>query len=127
MSNETIKMVHGKPQSQTRMGTAGTILQGVDMRTHGGRRFKELCADLVHHLHGVPSPPQTQIIRRAAALAVWCESAEIAQAQTGELDIASYTTASNTLRRLLTDLGLTSTAVDITPALSDYINGGDGQ
>jgi hypothetical protein len=124
MSNETSKMVNGKPQSQTRMGTAGTILQGVDMRTHGGRRFKELCADLVHHLHGNPSPPQTQIIRRAAALAVWCEAAEVAQAQTGELDIASYTTAANALRRLLADIGLTSTALDVTPALSDYINGG---
>jgi hypothetical protein len=26
-----------KPQGATRMGTQGTILQGVDMRTHGGR------------------------------------------------------------------------------------------
>jgi len=127
MTNETSKMRKPSPYASTRMGTAGTILAGVDMRTHGGRRFKELCADLVHHLHGIPSPPQTQIIRRAAALAVWCEAAEVAQAQTGELDIASYTTASNTLRRLLTDLGLTNTAVDITPALSDYINGGDGK
>jgi len=57
-----------KPQGATRMGTQGTILQGVDMRTHGGRRFKELCADLVAHLCDDPTAPQFAIIRRAAAL-----------------------------------------------------------
>jgi hypothetical protein len=124
MSKETSKMVKGKPQSQTRMGTAGTILQGVDMRTHGGRRFKELCADLVHHLGATPSAPQLQIIRRSAALAVWCEAQEVEQASTGQLDVGQYTTAANTLRRLLHDLGLHQHQLDVTPALSDYINGG---
>ncbi len=110
-----------KPQGATRMGTQGTILQGVDMRTHGGRRFKELCADLVDHLCDSPTAPQLAIIRRAAALAVWCEQAEAEQAQGGDFDVASYTTAANTMRRLLSDLGLERRARDITPDLQSYI------
>lgn len=105
------------------MGTQGTILQGVDMRTHGGRRFKELCADLIDHLCDSPTAPQLAIIRRAAALAVWCEQAEAEQAQGGDLDVGAYTTAANTMRRLLTDLGLDRKARDVTPTLQSYIAG----
>lgn len=123
MSKTSPKIAQPKPQGATRIGTQGTILQGVDMRTNGGRRFKELCADLVHHLCDDATAPQLAIIRRAAALAVWCEQAEAGQARGDDLDIAAYSTASNTLRRLLTDLGLDRKARDITPSLSDYIAG----
>lgn len=112
-----------KPQGATRIGTQGTILQGVDMRTHGGRRFKELCADLADHLCDSPTAPQLAIIRRAAALAVWCEQAEADQAQGGDFDVASYTTAANTMRRLLSDLGLERKSRDVTPDLQSYIRG----
>ncbi len=76
------------------------------MRTSGGLRFKEICADLVDHLGDEATAPQFAIIRRAAALGVWCEQAETAQAQGEDLDVAAYTTATNTMRRLLADLGL---------------------
>ena len=109
-----------KPQGATRIGTQGTILQGVDMRTHGGRRFKELCADLIDHLCESPTAPQLAIIRRAAALAVWCEQAEAEQAQGGDFDVASYTTAANTMRRLLAALGLERRTKDIPPDLHSY-------
>jgi hypothetical protein len=114
------QMTRPKPQGATRIGTQGTILVGVDMRTHGGRRFKELCADLVDHLGDDPTAPQVALIRRAAALAVWCEQAESDQAQGGDFDVASYTTCANTLRRLLADLGLERRAKDVT-SLADYI------
>lgn len=111
-----------KPQGATRIGTQGTILQGVDMRTHGGRRFKELCADLVDHLCDSPTAPQLAIIRRAAALSAWCEQMEAAQAAGGDFDVAQYTTAANTMRRLLADLGLERRARDVTPPdLATYL------
>ncbi|HDR28856.1 hypothetical protein [Rhodovulum sp.] len=91
------------------------------MRTHGGRRFKELCADLMDHLAGDATAPQFAIIRRAAALAVWCEQAEADQALGKDLDVAAYTTATNALRRLLSDLGLERKARDVTPDLQAYI------
>jgi hypothetical protein len=110
-----------KPQAATRMGTQGTILAGVDMRTHGARRFRELVADLVHHLDGDPTPPQIALVRRAAALSVWCEAQEAAQAAGGDLDSAAYSSAANTLRRLLSDLGIERRARDVTPSLADYL------
>lgn len=112
-----------KPQGATRMGTVGTILHGVDMRTHGGRRFKELVADLVHHLDGDPTAPQLAIIRRAAALCVWCEAQEASQASGGDLDVAAYSSAANTVRRLMADLGYEHRLRDVTPSLADYIAG----
>lgn len=112
-----------KPQGATRIGTQGTILAGVDMRTSGGRRFKELCADLVDHLAGDVTAPQLAIIRRAAALSVWCEEQEAVQASGGEFDVERFNGATNTLRRLLADLGLERKARDVTPDLQTYIRG----
>lgn len=123
MTRTSRHIAQPKPQGATRLGTGGTVLAGVDMRTNGGRRFKELCADLVHHLGDDPTAPQQAIIRRAAALAVWCEQAETAQAQGQDLDIGAYSTASNTLRRLLTDLGLERCSRDVTPSLAEFIAG----
>ena len=121
MTQTSPQMTRPKPQGATRIGTQGTILQGVDMRTHGGRRFKELCADLVDHLCADPTAPQLALIRRVAALSVWCEQAEAGQAQGADLDVAAYTTATNAQRRLLADLGLERRARDVTPDLPTYL------
>ena len=37
------------------------------------------------------------------------------------MDVQTYTTAVNALRRLLCDLGLERVARDVTPPLSDYL------
>lgn len=112
-----------KMQARTRIGTGGAMLAGVDGRTHGGRRFKELCADMVHHLGGEATAPQEAIIRRAAALSIWCEDQERALASGGDdFDVGAFTTAANTLRRLLSDLGLERRMKDVTPSLHEYIN-----
>jgi hypothetical protein len=123
MAHDSPPIARPSPNAATRLGTGGTVLAGVDMRTSGGRRFKELCADLVLHLANDPTAPQLAIIRRAAALAVWCEGQEAAQASGGDFDVASFTTAANTLRRLLSDLGLERRMRDVTPSLSDFLAG----
>ncbi len=47
---------------------------------------------------------------------------EEARLATGEvLDVQTYTTAVNALRRLLGDLGLERVARDVTPPLADYL------
>ena len=53
-----------------------------------------------------PTEAQGIIARRAATLAVWCEQAELGLARGEKLDIGEHATATNTLRRLLLDLGL---------------------
>jgi hypothetical protein len=59
-------------------------------------------------------------------LQVWCEDAEAAYAATGQMDIAQFTTATNALRRLLSDIGLERRARDVTPDLRTYLAGKTG-
>lgn len=63
---------------------------------------------------------KTAILCRAAALIAWLEAQEAAFAGDGKLDIAAYTTATNTLRRLLADIGLERSARNLTPTLAEY-------
>jgi hypothetical protein len=65
------------------------------------------------------------VIRRATTLAVWCEQAEADAAGGKPLNIGEYTTATNTLRRLLLDLGLERRMRDITPSIDSYIAKGN--
>ena len=65
---------------------------------------------------------KTIIARRAATLAVWCEDAESSMARGEDIDISEFTTATNALRRLLSDLGLERKARDITPTLDRYLS-----
>lgn len=108
------------PPSTTRsaIGNGSRLwIDGVDGRSAEARRFRDVLGNLVEHLGGTDwaSEPQKHLARRAAALIVSCERAELALAVGGEFDIQSYSTASNTLRRLLNDLGLKRHARDVTP------------
>lgn len=86
------------------------------------RRYKEILAQLVADMGGDPSEAKSIIARRASTLAVWCEQAEADMANGEDLDVATFTTAANALRRLLTDIGLERQARDITPTLRDYVS-----
>jgi hypothetical protein len=66
---------------------------------------------------------QHLIARRAATLAVWCEQEEAVLAGGGKFNIGEYTTAANSLRRLLADLGLERRMKDITPSVDAYLRG----
>jgi hypothetical protein len=112
------------PNARSRVGTGKTLfLEGVDGRSLVARRYREIFAQIVSDIGGDPSEAQTQIARRAAALAVWAENAEARLAAGSDLDIGAFTTAANTLRRLLADLGLERRAKDITPDLRSYLEG----
>ena len=52
---------------------------------------------------------------------MWCEQAEAEAAAGQPLNIGEYATATNTLRRLLQDIGLERRMRDITPNISDYL------
>jgi hypothetical protein len=117
-----------KPSSTTRSAVAnGTrlFIDSVDGRSAEARRFRDVLGDLVEHLGGETwiSEPQRHLARRASALIVSCERAEVSLAKGGEFDVGEYTTAANTLRRLLADLGLERKARDITPTIDSYLAG----
>jgi hypothetical protein len=116
-----------RPQSngsaaRTRYGKVRLrTLSDIDARTAAYRRFKELVASYTSDLGGNPTTGQQAIIQRAVSLQVWCEDAEAAYAATGEMGIAQFTTATNALRRLLSDIGLERRARDVTPSVADYV------
>jgi len=119
--NDRRKIEAPKKQFRSRMGTGATILDGLDMRTGGGRRYKEIYTELALHVGGKPNAVEEAILRRAAALCVWCETQEVELARRNDFDVGAFTTAANTLRRLLADLGLNPNAKDITPDIAEYM------
>lgn len=113
--------------ARTRVANGKALfIDNIDERSVIARRFRELLAQIGTDLGGDLTEAQTQIARRACALAVWCESCEAQLAAGAELDIAAFTTAANSLRRLLADLGLERRARDITPSLAEYLRSRHG-
>ena|SRR5215469_1257860 len=112
------------PTQRTRIGNRKQLFlteEQVDERSAPARRFKEVFAQIVTDIGGDPTEAQIQIARRAAALAVWAEASEAELAKGSAIDISAFTTASNSLRRLLCDLGLERRAKDVTPTLDQYL------
>lgn len=108
---------HGRHTTKTRAGKLRIpSLKDLDGRTAAAQRFRELVRDYSLDLGGDPSTAQEAIIHRAVSIQVWCEAEEAQYATTGKLDIGTFTTASNALRRLLSDIGLERQSKDITPA-----------
>jgi hypothetical protein len=101
--------------------SGGCRYVGVDGRSVLARRYRDILAQLVSDMGGDPSEAQSIIARRAATLAVWAEQAEAAMAAGGDLNIQEFTTAVNSLRRLLSDIGLERRAREIVPTLSQYL------
>lgn len=109
------------PQFSTRRGTGAVVLAGVDGRSLMARRFREITAGIEADLGGDLTEAQRHLLARAATLACWCEEREADLANGAEFDAAQYSAVSNTLRRLLSDLGLQRVARDVTPDLATYL------
>jgi hypothetical protein len=110
-----------KPQARSRVSNGSAVLEGVDGRSTAARRYRDVLEELIRDMGGDPSGAQSAIARRAAALCVVCEQAEAEMIAGGVLDLGEFTTAANSLRRLLSDLGLERRAKDITPSLASYL------
>ena len=113
-------IVNGTPFLVTRSG------KQVDRRTHAGRRFEALIYALVSDLGGPQntSVAEMELVRRAAAIAVDLAFAEAQAINNNEpLDPHIYHTMADTQRRILQALGLRRRARDVTPRLSDILEG----
>jgi hypothetical protein len=91
------------------------LLENADGRDGLPRRYRDIVAELVRHLGGNPTEPEIIIVRRVATMALWCEQQEQRMAAGDPIDMASFTTACNSLRRLLADLGLDRRLQDVSP------------
>ena len=95
-----------KSQGRTRQGNGVAIFPPgtADGRSGGAKRFKEILAELLADIGGRPSERQLQLARRAATLSILAENLE-AQLATGiAIDPVEFSTITNTLQRLLSDL-----------------------
>lgn len=110
-----------KTAFSTRQGNGSALLPGVDGRSTMARRYRELVGTMTDDLGGDLPAAKQAIVNRAATLIAWAEQAEAEFARTGEMDVATFTTAVNSLRRLLSDIGLDRQAKDVTPTLSEYL------
>ena len=118
MTTRSSTLVQTKPEFST--GITPGKLPNVDGRTWPARRYRELVANMSSDLGGEVSTCKAAIVCRAASLMTWCEQQEAEHANSGKLDIQVYTTAVNSLRRLLADLGLERVARDV-PDLQTWI------
>lgn len=99
-----------KKQANSRIGNNNALLDGVDGRTKGARRYRELLTRLsielaVKNAKAVQEHEMT-LLRRAVSLAILCEKAEARMANGEEVDASGYAATTNALRRVMTDVGL---------------------
>ena len=118
MQDDSQQIAPSKPEFSAGM-TPGK-LPNVDGRTWPARRYRELVAAMSSDLGGELSTCKAAIVCRAASLMTWCEQQEAEHANSGKLDIQVYTTAVNSLRRLLADLGLERVAREV-PDLQTWL------
>jgi hypothetical protein len=55
------------------------------------------------------------MVEECAGLIVWCRAERLKLLTGGAFNITSYCTATNSLRRMLADIGLEARMLDITP------------
>ncbi len=90
----------------TKKSAKGYLLAGVDGRSNAARRFRELYRNIEEELGGELSEGRRALLARACGLCIWCEDQEAAMAQGAAFNPDTYATVTNTLRRLLADLGV---------------------
>ena len=99
------------------------LLDGLDARSAPARRYRDLQHAIAQDLGGPDAltEAQLQLIRSAAGLVVLREALD-AKALNGEpIDTAQYTRIANTLRRVLSTIGLQRRPRDVTPTLEEYV------
>jgi hypothetical protein len=120
-------IVLGKNKTRSRLSNGHVFSRSVDERSAWARRYKDL---LIVHLNDLGGPDnvsaaEAAILKRACTLIVEAERLEekfaiAGQAELEELD--AFQRVSNTLRRLLSTLGLSRRQRDITPTdLQSYL------
>lgn len=115
MSSRRSAIAFAQPQARSRVGNGSALLEGIDGRTTGARRYKELLAQLgieiIGQGNGRLTEAQIILARRAVLLTMWCESAEAKMANGDDIDISEFTAAANALRRIMADAGLIGPAI----------------
>src|SRR5258708_2832944 len=102
----------GKYATQTRLMS----LAQLDGRTAAAQRARDLIADLEADLGGAEalSHGERQLVQHAGILGAMIENDAVALLQGGAVDVPNYLSSINAQRRILTTLGLSRRAKDVT-------------
>jgi hypothetical protein len=114
----------GRPES--RVTTGNKLLDGVDGRTVGARRFRDLTRAFADELGGDATLTETEraTVRQAAALTVHAERIQTAIVKGEAVDEDALVRVSSEARRLLTSLRRRSVAKKPAgPTLAQYLAG----
>ena len=117
---------HPKDPQRSRITNGSALLPGVDGRSPWVRRAKDIIAAHLSDLGGEDntSAAERSIVRRASIMTVELERLEAKFALAGEASVADldcYQRGANTLRRLLSAVGLQRRARTIEPSLVEYL------
>jgi hypothetical protein len=100
------------------------FLATIDQRSLAARRWRDVYDQIAADLGGDLSMAQTQLVRRAATIAVQCELIEAMMATGQSIDINTmniYGQLTDRLGRTLQRLGIKRQPRDVTPDLRSYI------
>ena len=103
-------------------GEGHTLVEGIDGRSHHGRRLKEIAFGILEDMGGDATHAERIVLVRAAHLVIWCEDQERAMANGGPFDLNGYTAACSSLDRLLSRVGYHRRQKDVT-SFADYLEG----
>lgn len=100
------------------------LIEGLDARSAPARRYRDLQSAMAADLGGLDylTEAQLQLVRSAAGLVMLRERLD-SKALNGEpIHTATYCRICNSLRRVLSTVGLKRVAKDITPTLAQYLD-----
>ena len=128
MPKASTEIARSKQHARSRITNGSELLAGVDGRSAWARRMRDLIEAHTGDLGGVDACSQAErsLVRRIACLSVELELLEsrfagAGQASAADLDL--YSRISGNLRRLLESVGLKRRQRDVTPRLSEYLEG----
>jgi hypothetical protein len=122
-----MRTVVPKRAFRTATGNGSRVLDGVDGRSWPARRFREVSAALGSDLGGTEhlTEAQLQLCRSAAGLVILRESLDVQAAKDGPeaVNVPTYALICNSLRRVLTTIGLQRVPKDIDHIEQAFMEG----
>lgn len=116
----------GPPTAKNVVSGVFDAIYALDKRTMPYREFTVLVTDYENDMGGSEnlSIAQREYAKMAAALTLMRNAYEARMLSGETIELSEYTVLTNTLRRILMDLGLERKTRDVTPSLDKIINGG---
>jgi hypothetical protein len=115
--------------ARARVTNHNDVLPGVDGRSAGARRYRDLVLEIVADQGGAEhcASARLVLIRRFAAAAVLAEGLEAQFVDGNPIDIGEHAQLCSSLVRLAQRIGINRRLKNITPSLQDYLETADDQ